>query len=168
MTSPAGQLFHAQLKPFGVSGRPEGDFGSLPKNIFCYDAGTMEQLPLTPYLQPMVIKHMDIPMKDFCLLRDRDTVIFQVQLLIDPYDEGGRGEPNYLKAEATEKFIGLTYEKYNDRFPGALRLDHQGGLQRRDPVCPLLPLDRAAAGEVPRDEGVRHPDKTPRPRPAGG
>ena len=116
---PAGQLFHAQLKPFGVSGRPEGDFDSLPKNIFCYDAGTMEQLPLTPYLQPMVIKHMDIPMKDFCLLRDRDTVVFQVQLLIDPYDEGGRGEPNYLKAEATEKFIGLTYEKYNDRFPGA-------------------------------------------------
>ena len=30
----------------------------------------------------MVIKHMDIPMKDFCLLRDRDTVVFQVQLLI--------------------------------------------------------------------------------------
>lgn len=115
---PAGQLFHAQLKPFGVSGRPEGDFDSLPKNIFCYDAETMEQLPLTPYLQPMVIRHMDIPMKDFCLLRDRDTVVFQVQLLIDPYDEGGRGEPNYLKAEATEKFINLTYEKYNDRFPG--------------------------------------------------
>lgn len=117
---PAGQLFHAYLRPFGLSGRPEGDFDSLPKNIFCYDAETMEQLPLTPYLKPMIIKNMQIGMKDFCLLRPRDTVVYQVQLLIDPYDEGGRGEPNYLKKEATEKFIQLTYEKYQERFPDAM------------------------------------------------
>ena len=107
-------------------------------------------------------------MKDFCLLRDRDTVIFQVQLLIDPYAEGGRGEPNYLKAEATEKFINLTYEKYNDRFPGAFGSTIKAVFNDETRFAPLLPLDRAAAGEVPRDEGVRHPDKPPRPRPAGG
>ena len=114
---PAGTLFHANLRPFGIAGRPQGDFDSLPKNLFCYDAETMEPVPLTPYLKPQIIRHMQIGMKDFELLRDRDTVVYQVQLLIDPYDEGGRGQPNYLKKEATDQFIRLTYERYLERFP---------------------------------------------------
>lgn len=113
---PANTRFRAHLHPFG-GGRPGGNFDAAPKNIFCYDAETMEQLSLDGMLTPMVIKNMDIPMKEFELLRDRDTVVYQVQILMDPYDEGGRGQPNYLKAEATDTFIHLTYDRYQERFP---------------------------------------------------
>lgn len=116
---PAHTRFRAHLRPFG-GGRPKGGFDAAPKNLFCYDAETMEQIPLDGMLTPMEIRHMTIGMKEFELFRDRDTVVYQVQILMDPYNEGGKSQPNYLKAEATDTFIHLTYDRYLERFSDAI------------------------------------------------
>jgi len=118
----AGQRFRCGVSIIGgfrvireiMSSGKKPDFTKIPRNTFLFDSESGERLPLDEYISVSQLGAMNV--RDFDMLRDRDTVVYQVDIHTDMYHDGGSNMANYLSAETTNKFIELTYDKYFEEF----------------------------------------------------
>lgn len=143
---PAGVRYRRQLESLvAVHGSMEDFFkgGMKPEpayNVFCYDAETMELLPLET-MMPEKDRNFDVSMSinDFELLRDRDTVVYTVRILVEPFDGEGALTPNYLDARAARKFVEVTYDAYYEKFPDAFGNVITAGFNDETRLCHAFP-----------------------------
>ena len=157
---PASTRFRRQLEPLvavranmedyfkgGAAGRP--DF-----NVFCYDAETMEQLPLAG-MMPESGNSRDVSMRmnDFELFRDRDTIVITVRILVEPFHGEGALTPDYMDARAARKFVEVTYDAYYEKFPDAFGSVITAGFNDETRLCHAFPWSDQFAEEFKKRKG---------------
>lgn len=117
---PAGTVFRAQISnlspsKFNMEDQYKEGGHKVRPNVFCYDAQAMEPLALDPFMVAKTYAGMEV--KDFQLQRDRDTAVYIVKILTEPYPGEGELTPDYLNPDMTDAFIQMTHEAYYKRFP---------------------------------------------------
>ncbi len=132
------------------------------QNLFCYDAETMEPIDTSrfqPGGEPGVLFSM--AEFDFELLRDRDTVVYEARVMMEPYSEGGELNPDYLNAEATKLFVEKTYEEYYRHFSEAFGNVITAGFNDETRFCHAFPWSDVLLEEFERRKGYKLEEHLP-------
>jgi hypothetical protein len=109
-------------------------------NLAVYDVKTMMKLDngefqISDYSGTL----FDLSENDFEIIRDRDTIVFEAKVQTEPYNGEGFYDPDYLNADATQRFLQITYEAYADQFPGAMGSVITAGFNDETRFCHAFP-----------------------------
>lgn len=131
-------------------------------NLFVYDAETMERLDIRQY-QPddHSGQLFNLSENDFEILRDRDTVVFEAKVHTELFRKEGFYDPDYLNADATEKFIETTYEAYYRQFADAFGTVITAGFDDESRFCHAFPWTGGLLEEFEKKYGYRLEERLP-------
>jgi hypothetical protein len=132
------------------------------QNLFCYDAKTGKSIDNSQF-QPESDSGVlfSLAELDFEILCDRDILVYEARIMMEPFAEGGELNPDYLNSEATNFFVKTTYEEYYKHFPEAFGNVITASFNDETRFCHAFPWSDILLEEFERRKGYKLEEHLP-------